>query len=235
MISQVGSTSTAGPVSLAGPSSGVVSVIISKPTGVALGDLLIFNWFGNYLQLESSQNPSGWTFLTNQNVSSTQQEIYWKVAGSSEPSTYTFKSFFSSPSGGQTFAAGGSMTAWRGLGTSAGFFVTFNKTFAQASIGSPNAALTTNTVAAGTVLTSFLCDPVVFAPADGTGGFDGGINRGTKMFAFNDPPLEPMLVGESLVQPSSYTISAHIGPVSPQPWWNVITIVLGEPTLFWSD
>lgn len=72
--------------------TGSTSNVINKPAGTKDGDLLLA-FVGNSVGTTSSTNqltPSGWTSVTSVNFSKTRLHCFYKVAGASEPATYTF-------------------------------------------------------------------------------------------------------------------------------------------------
>lgn len=64
----------------------------SKPTGVVSGDLLIAYTMGIMATPGTVSAESGWTQILQTSGLTQHQSVWWKVAGSSEPSTYTFTS-----------------------------------------------------------------------------------------------------------------------------------------------
>src|ERR1044072_2712231 len=64
--------------------------VVSKPTGTAQGDVMFT--FVNTFNGAQPSVPSGWTLAKNQNnaTPSLGTYVYWKVAGASEPSTYSW-------------------------------------------------------------------------------------------------------------------------------------------------
>jgi hypothetical protein len=76
----------------AGATSGTLSLSIGKPTGTINGDVMIAA-ITVRPYTASITAPSGWTLIrqTNQTSgTSSTQATYWKAAGSSEPSSYSF-------------------------------------------------------------------------------------------------------------------------------------------------
>jgi hypothetical protein len=66
------------------------AVTINKPTGTASGDLIVF---GSYWETDTNDvtPPAGFRSAKRQvNTGSHGIELFWKLAGSSEPTTYTF-------------------------------------------------------------------------------------------------------------------------------------------------
>ncbi len=66
------------------------SMAISKPAGTAVNDLMIAQMTGS--EAAGIAEPSGWTEVAGGDVTSsnTRYKTFYKVAGSSEPSSYTF-------------------------------------------------------------------------------------------------------------------------------------------------
>lgn len=93
-----------------GVGSGPVSV--SKPAGVAENDLMVLIWIIGYFGGGSSTRvpPSGWTLLDTQAAGGVAGwAMYYKVAGASEPSTYTVEQTSNSVEADRAFIA-----AWTG-------------------------------------------------------------------------------------------------------------------------
>jgi len=73
-----------------------VTVTINKPTGVVEGDLMVMDVSFNGTSPTFLSSPSGWTViydetnLIEQSSGSMTGSYYYKVAGASEPSTYSF-------------------------------------------------------------------------------------------------------------------------------------------------
>jgi hypothetical protein len=110
-ITQVGSVTSGGSASSGGPFN------VDKPTGVASGDLLIA--FGSSNNGAWSTLPSGWTEFAvsdDADVPNNYRCYAWyKVAGGSEPSNYTYASTTAASSGAPMYVA---MAAFRGVDTS---------------------------------------------------------------------------------------------------------------------
>lgn len=98
-ITQVGSVTTA--------STTGATLTVTKPTGVASGDVLTAVVAAVASTSSTSTAPSGWTKFASQNTSHTAEQWY-KVAGGSEPSSYDWVT-------SSAFARIGSITAWRGV------------------------------------------------------------------------------------------------------------------------
>ncbi len=64
-------------------------LVIDKPTGTVSGDLMLAHIALNYSSSSISAVPSGWT-LTDSDSSNFGGFVYQKIAGGSEPSTYTW-------------------------------------------------------------------------------------------------------------------------------------------------
>lgn len=96
--------------SAAGNTTGT-TLVIPAPAGVASGDVLLAA-----VGVRGSPGitpPSGWTLARSDQVGFTvKQSVYWKVAGSAEPASYTFT--FGSSQG-----ASGTIVAYTGVDTSA--------------------------------------------------------------------------------------------------------------------
>lgn len=72
---------------------GSTDLVVTAPSGVASGDVLLFVANTNDYTRTLDTLPSGWTSLYNQETSAgTNAEIWvaWKLAGGSEPGSYTF-------------------------------------------------------------------------------------------------------------------------------------------------
>ena len=93
--------------------SGTGSATVTKPTGVAAGDLLIAKCT-SYDTAGQTVTSSGWTSLGSVvpgGASSTSLHVLYKVAGSSEPANYTFTE-------GTAYYLVVELTAWSGADTS---------------------------------------------------------------------------------------------------------------------
>lgn len=82
-VTQVGETRSA-------VDTGTSTITLTKPTGVASGDFLIF--LVNFVDGNTLNTPSGLTLVSSLNSASgvVRNNFYWKVATGSEPSNYTF-------------------------------------------------------------------------------------------------------------------------------------------------
>jgi len=79
-------------------SSGTSSLSISKPTNTQTGDVM-FAIICNLSYAYPNSSPTGWTLLAQQQPSSYHQ-IYYKIATSSEPSSYSWGWQYSGKCGG---------------------------------------------------------------------------------------------------------------------------------------
>lgn len=114
-----GSPSAATAPSLRSASSGQEatssSVTVSRPAGTSAGDVLVAAVTARVDAGSAMGGPSGWTLIRRDDCSGSErtvlsQALYYKVAGGSEPSAYTFSS--STPSG-----VVGSVLAYSGVDT----------------------------------------------------------------------------------------------------------------------
>ncbi|HLF79735.1 MAG TPA: RHS repeat-associated core domain-containing protein [Dehalococcoidia bacterium] len=78
--------------SSAGAASGVTSLVVNKPSGVAQNDVMVAS-IAVRPKTAVITPPSGWTLVrrsNNSNSNTNSLAVYTKVAGSSEPSSYTW-------------------------------------------------------------------------------------------------------------------------------------------------
>lgn len=91
----------------------VSTVTIPKPEGIVAGDLLVAQ-IATMTYISTA--PAGWTLIredkSGDGFSDVRQGIYWKIAGSSEPPSYTWI-----PGGTISYEAVGGITAWTGVDT----------------------------------------------------------------------------------------------------------------------
>lgn len=87
------------------------SLVISKPSGTIAGDVLVASVFVN--DQNDGLTSSGWTTEINTNAGNRRLHTMYLVAGSSEPSTYTF-----STTGGTNRNLAGGITTYRGVDNS---------------------------------------------------------------------------------------------------------------------
>jgi hypothetical protein len=72
-------------------SSSVNSLVVTKPTGVVAGDLLVAAIVVGNATGATFSPPAGWTLLsTPSNGTTVKLGVWWKIAGGAEPSNYTF-------------------------------------------------------------------------------------------------------------------------------------------------
>jgi hypothetical protein len=90
------------------------STAVAKPAGVGAGDLLLFKGHGVPLSSDITPPDGTWTKLGRFAGTSYSIHVWYKFAGGSEPSTYTF-----APGAPGFFA--GSLTAYRNVGVPYGF------------------------------------------------------------------------------------------------------------------
>jgi hypothetical protein len=70
--------------------SGSVSAVVTKPTGVVQNDIMFAYILHNNTTDRLNSVPVGWTQIGRHKNSSSNQALYYKVAGVSEPASYTF-------------------------------------------------------------------------------------------------------------------------------------------------
>jgi hypothetical protein len=112
-----GSITFVGSTSYSSGSTTVQSFVLDRPSGVLAGDLLIMSMFHGANPNPVITVPTGWAQLY-QELSSNggKHSIFYKVAGSSEPDSYTWQlSEWKHPAAG--------MVAYRGVNTSNPFHV----------------------------------------------------------------------------------------------------------------
>ncbi|MFE6223004.1 hypothetical protein [Streptomyces sp. NPDC057854] len=88
-----------------GSSASSTSVVVTKPTGTASGDLLTAFVTSNYQAVSA---PAGWTEIGDYGIETFRVHVFRKVAGGSEGSSYTF----TVPSSATLLCQA---TAWRGV------------------------------------------------------------------------------------------------------------------------
>ena len=72
------------------------SLTVTKPTGTAQYDVLVAAIYWNS-ESSSLSLPSGWSLISTSTMNSIRVSLVYKVAGASEPSTYTFTASGGSP------------------------------------------------------------------------------------------------------------------------------------------
>lgn len=70
--------------------SGSTSAVVTKPTGVVQNDIMFAYILHNNATDRLTTIPSGWTQIVRHKNASSNQALYYKVAGASEPASYTF-------------------------------------------------------------------------------------------------------------------------------------------------
>jgi hypothetical protein len=72
------------------PATSPYDGVVNKPTGTAEGDILfgLVCWSGSTITIDGV--PSGWTKLCEYIAQIDRYTLYYKIAGASEPSTYTW-------------------------------------------------------------------------------------------------------------------------------------------------
>ncbi|MFM7310452.1 MAG: hypothetical protein ACKOZY_07570, partial [Flavobacteriales bacterium] len=107
--------------------STTATVTINKPTGVVAGDMMIAN-IGNFFNgTNTSATSSGWTLIAGTDVDRGRATLLYKIAGASEPASYTFDvTAFSS-------AATGAIVAFSGVDNTTPFDVAANSAWYTAT------------------------------------------------------------------------------------------------------
>jgi hypothetical protein len=106
------------------------TVTINKPAGVVSGDIMIAN-IGNYINAtQASATCTGWTLIAGTDVDRGRATLLYKIAGASEPATYTFSVTNSST------AATGAIIAFSGVNTANPFDVTAANSWNTATLAS---------------------------------------------------------------------------------------------------
>ncbi|HLG04977.1 MAG TPA: autotransporter-associated beta strand repeat-containing protein, partial [Gemmatimonadales bacterium] len=156
----------------AGVTSGATSLVISKPSGTVEGDVMIAA-VAVRPNTATITAPSGWTLIrrtNNTNATANSQATYRKVAGSSEPSSYTW-TLGSSPTGG----AGGIMTFY-GVNTASVVDVETGQTTANALTHAAPSVTTTESYDMVVTAHSFSSSATWTAPSGMTEGVDVASN-----------------------------------------------------------
>jgi hypothetical protein len=112
----------------------VASTTFPKPAGVVANDVMVAT-----LSIQGRPGittPAGWTLIADTRTGKTEQASWYRVAGNSEPTTYTF-----GPASGTWFQAGG-ITAYSGIDTTNPIDVSGATVGSGSNAVSPN--LTTN-------------------------------------------------------------------------------------------
>jgi hypothetical protein len=90
-------------------SNTATTITVTKPTGTASGDLLVAV-VALRLTGASITPPAGWTLIASGGASSITLATYWKIAGGSEPSNYTFTTTAGRQAAGIARITGANMT-----------------------------------------------------------------------------------------------------------------------------
>jgi hypothetical protein len=133
-ITQVGTATTAG-----SSGAGNTSLVVNKPTGIASGDFMLAILSTNS---DRSLSISGWTLVSTEISANFSNTLWYKVAGGSEPSSYTVNA-----SGGTLAAMGAAIIGFTGVNVSNPINVhqaTATTTKAEPATG-PSATLTGTT------------------------------------------------------------------------------------------
>ncbi|MFM7731135.1 MAG: hypothetical protein ACKO6L_08860, partial [Flavobacteriales bacterium] len=118
---------------------------INRPTGVVQGDIMFAN-VGNFINAtQSSASCTGWTLVAGTDVSNGRASLLYKIAGSSEPPSYTFAVTTSSS------AATGAIVAFSGVNNTTPFDVvnpgSWHTAISQTLSSVPAISTTTNNAA----------------------------------------------------------------------------------------
>ncbi|HYF13257.1 MAG TPA: hypothetical protein VD928_03100, partial [Candidatus Paceibacterota bacterium] len=153
-------------------------VTLTKPSGVVSGDLLLasISINGGQPTTATTTHPSGWTLLAKtDNDTHVGILTYWKIAGASEPSSYTWTI------GTQVRAVGG-ITRFTGVSTSNPIDVVASSTGRGTSAIAPSA---TTTQDGARIITVFAVnvgkENTIFATSTGM----------TKLYDIKNEPLGP--------------------------------------------
>ena len=129
--------------------TGTASLTINKPLGVVVGDVMIAN-VANYLQnTQVSASCAGWTVIAGTDTDRGRATLLYKVAGASEPSSYTF-----TVTTGST-ASTGAIVAFSGVNTTTPFDVTPATSWYTQSASSLTAVPSITTTAANAAVIMF--------------------------------------------------------------------------------
>ena len=170
-------------------SSGASSLSLSVPAGTVAGDVLIaqvaVRGTGNTITA-----PSGWTALLGDSKNSVRQNIYYRVAGSSEPASYAF-TFGASERGG------GALLSYRGVDNAAPVNVSSTKNNSSSTTVTSTAVTTDITDAtllalySGAQVTSFT------APSGMTETYDVSTGAGPNGVTVSASSLALTVVGST--------------------------------------
>jgi hypothetical protein len=132
------------------------SVTVSRPSGVAAGDLLLAAV--DVRQAPTITAPSGWTAIrTDTNGTTMRQAVYYRIATASEPSSY--KCTFSSKQ-----SAGAVVVAYRGAATSSTIQTSSGRANASSTSIVANGVTTSTSKALLVGIFGGAGEPYVYAP-----------------------------------------------------------------------
>jgi hypothetical protein len=94
------------------------SVTVNRPTGVVAGDIMFANVANFINATQTSASCTGWTVIAGTDMSRGRATLLYKIAGASEPASYTFTVTTGSS------AATGAIVAFSGVNTASPFDVT---------------------------------------------------------------------------------------------------------------
>ena len=170
------------------------SITITKPTGVASGDVMI----ACVTQNENALTATGWTLIreltAGETTNSWSSHVYYKIAGGSEPSNYTF-----SHGGGTTAPLVGIISAWRGVNNSNPINVSSETATTDATEPALGTTVTTTATTRRITVRGVRCSSVTAATFSGGPGYTeladvSGTSSGTVRYSicqyardFEDP------------------------------------------------
>jgi hypothetical protein len=149
--------------------AGATTLVINKPTGVAQGDVMLATVTA--AGTGAPTTPSGWTVVKSISGTALRQATYYKVAGASEPASYSW-------SLGSSRAASGGIADYSGVNQTAPVDATASATGAS---GNAEAASITTSVANDQVLAavSFATSTTVTADATTTERYESSSSSTT--------------------------------------------------------
>jgi hypothetical protein len=149
--------------------AGATTLVINKPTGVAQGDVMLAAVTA--AGTGAPTTPSGWTVVKSTSGTALRQATYYKVAGASEPASYSW-------SLGSSRAASGGIVDYSGVNQTAPVDATAT---ASGTSGNAEAASITTSVANDRVLAavSFATSTTVTADATTTERYDSSSSSTT--------------------------------------------------------
>jgi len=120
-------------------SSGSISAVVAKPTGIVQNDLMFAYVMHNNSTDRLTTIPAGWTQIGRHKNGSSNQALFYKVAGASEPANYTFGLSSSSRFAVTINAYRGCFNTTTPIDTSSNIeYVTNNTTYRAASLTLPS-------------------------------------------------------------------------------------------------